>query len=432
MTATRARPFEPGARVGGKYDLVRLLASGGMGEVWMARNVATGGHVAVKRCLEDTPGQEAAERFRYEARLGAMLSHRGIVRVFDLVEERGARPVLVMELLRGESLERALARHGPMPEREALAVAVGVLAALAHAHDRGVTHRDITPANVFLAVDPDGHVTPKLVDFGLAKLPATGVRTIEGRVLGTPRYMAPERIRGAGDVDARSDLFSVGVVLFEMLTGANPFAASTPAASLAAVLEVVVDPDPRIGPRVWVEVQRALAKRPYERPASARELADALLAAAGETETSLAECLRRPPLTEDAPASLPAAPSAGHSIGRSSALSTRRSRALRWVVAASVLAVAAVGLEAAIRLASPPEAIASPVARGAPPATVEALAATAPPTPSTPSTPPTPPTLPTLPTLPTIVVPSPSYVPAATRPAARPLRTKPIATTPGF
>jgi serine/threonine protein kinase len=410
VTATRARPFEPGARVGGKYDLVRLLASGGMGEVWMARNVVTGGHVAVKRCLEDTPGQEAAERFRHEARLGAMLSHRGIVRVFDLVEERDARPVLVMELLRGESLERALARHGPMPEREALAVAVGVLAALAHAHDRGVTHRDITPANVFLAVDPDGHVTPKLVDFGLAKLPATGVRTIEGRVLGTPRYMAPERIRGAGDVDARSDLFSVGVVLFEMLTGANPFAASTPAASLAAVLEVVVDPDPRIGPRVWVEVQRALAKRPYERHASARELGDALLAAAGETETSLAECLRRPPLIEDDPASLPAAPSVGRSTGRSRAFSARRSRALRWV-AASVLAGAAVGLGAAIRHAFPPEAIASPVATGAPPATVQTLAATAPPT---------------------VVVPSPSYVPAATRPVPHPLRTKPIATTPGF
>jgi len=412
MTASPARPFEPGARVGGKYGLVRFLASGGMGDVWLAKNLATGGHVAVKRCRTDVPGDEASERFRHEARLGAMLSHRGIVRVFDLVEEPQGPPLLVMELLRGESLERRLAARGRLTEREAVAIAVAVLAALAHAHDHGILHRDVTPANVFLAVDPDGHVTPKLVDFGLAKLPAAGVRTTDGRVLGTPRYMAPERIRGATDVDARSDLFSVGVVLFEMLTGACPFAASTPAASLAAVLEVVVDPDPRIAPRLWMEVQRALAKRPYERHASARELIDALAAASGETEASLGECLRGTPPPDDAPFSETARRAGGPSMSRPlGAYLTSRPRAFRWL-AIPALALLALAATAAVRHANPP----------AEPSVLAAPKASPPPLPSAPSTAPSPAT----------PAPLPSSAPAARTPFLHPARPRPIATTPGF
>jgi serine/threonine-protein kinase len=271
---------EPGARVAGKYQLIRRLATGGMGDVWIARNDATGAEVAAKWCKVGERGEQAVERLRQEARVGAMLVHRHIVRVFDLVEDPDRGLLLVMELLRGETLESYLRVHGPLGADRAVEIAIPVLSALAHAHAVGIVHRDVTPANIVLDVDPDGHVTPKLLDFGIAKVPDSAVQTADGRVLGSPRYMAPERIRGR-EIDARSDLFSVGVVLYEMMTGASPFAATSPSASLAAVLENVVDPDPRIPPRIWIEIRRALSKQPYERHRDARAMAEALQAAHG-------------------------------------------------------------------------------------------------------------------------------------------------------
>jgi eukaryotic-like serine/threonine-protein kinase len=412
MTLSPTRPFAPGARVGGKYVIVRLLASGGMGDVWLAKNLATGGPVAVKRCRADIPGDEASERFRYEARLGAMLSHRGIVRVFDLVEEAGGPPSLVMELLRGESLEQRLAVRGHLEAPEAIAIAVALLAALTHAHEHGILHRDVTPANVFLAIDSDGHVTPKLVDFGLAKLPASGVQTTDGRVLGTPRYMAPERIRGAANVDARSDIFSVGVVLFEMLTGTCPFAASTPAASLAAVLEAVVDPDPRIPPRVWIEVQRALAKRPYERHANARELIAALEAASGETEAGLAERLRGapPPDIVSLQAQMAADVDERSSGGTRGDL-TPRARIFRWL-AIPTLALFSLAATAVVHRPSrhvEPVALAIPVAAPQPPPSAASAAPSS--------------------AAPALV---PVSASAGPRPPLHPSRPRPIATSPGF
>ena len=318
---TRASALHPGAIVGAKYSLLRRLGVGGMGEVWAARNRTTDAEVAVKMGLGAAAREDSAVRFRHEARLGAMLAHRSIVRIFDLVEEDDGTLVLVMELLRGETLERYLVRRGPLPTPEAIAIVVPILSALAHAHATGIVHRDVTPANVFLAIDPDGHVTPKLLDFGIAKIPTLApVHTIEGRALGTPRYMAPERIREQGDIDGRCDLFSVGVVLYELLTGVCPFAAGSPAASLAAVLEVVVDPDPRIDPRVWLELRRALAKRPYERTPTATAMAQLLLAASGQTEATLTEVLRNAPLShvasDEGPESGPTCPDRGGTFAR--------------------------------------------------------------------------------------------------------------------
>jgi serine/threonine protein kinase len=287
-------------------------------------------------------------RFRNEAKLAARLVHRNIVRVFDFIEEKDGTLVLVMELLRGESLARYLERKSTLEVREAVAIALAVLSALGHAHGAGIVHRDVTPANVFLAVDPDGQVIPKIVDFGIAKRPAAASLTLDGGVLGTPKYMSPEQIRSAAGVDGRSDLFSVAVILYEMLVGASPFAASTPAASLAAVLEATVDPDPRIPPRLWVELSRALSKRPYERHASAAELADAVRAASGEVEEALALALRRNPserfdwdvIDEDPGRPHAALTIGGHSMGPRRAWQDRRWR----VGAAAGLALAAVGL----------------------------------------------------------------------------------------
>src|SRR5258708_4918714 len=231
-----------GARAGGKYRLLRPLASGGMGQVWLARNETTGADLALK-VLRRSDGATLDARFRNEARFAAGLSHRNIVRVFDLLEEDDGTLVLVMELLRGESLGAMLARRGTLSTHEAIAGAPPLLSAPGDAHASGGVHGDVTPANLFLAVEPDGEVLPKLVDFGIAKLPVAASFTLEGAVLGTPRYMAPEQIRAAADIDGRADLFGVAVVVYELLTGASPFAAPTPAASLAAGLEAPVDPD---------------------------------------------------------------------------------------------------------------------------------------------------------------------------------------------
>lgn len=285
MSAARtegSRARRPGDRLGRKLELVSQLGEGGMGALWLARNLATEAEVAVKVLRSDRERDgHAAERFRHEAQLGAMLTHRNITRVFDLLEDDDGSLVLVMELLHGQTLEAAYKQRGSLSCREAVAVVVPILGALQHAHERGVVHRDVKPSNIFLHVDPDGHITPKLLDFGIAKTHDASVLTRTGDALGSPSYMSPEQVRAAKQLDGRSDLFSVGVVLYEIITGENPFHAPSPTASLAHVLELDVDPDPRIEPRLWLEIQRALAKQPYERHASAANLADALSRAVG-------------------------------------------------------------------------------------------------------------------------------------------------------
>jgi serine/threonine-protein kinase len=419
---------ERSARKFGKYTLVRRLAVGGMGEVWLARNQATGADVAVKLCSGRVATEEAVLRFRHEAHLGAMLSHRSIVRVFDLVEESDGSLLLVMELLRGESLERYVKRHGPLPTKDAIAITIRILSALAHAHECGIVHRDVTPSNIFLAIDPDGHVIPKLVDFGIARLPGSGVRTLDGRALGTPRYMAPEQIRAQGEIDGRSDLFSVGVVLYEMLAGYCPFAANSPSASLAAVLEQVVDPDARIEPRVWIELQRALAKRPYERHRDANEMAEALRAAARISDAELAELdLDAPPSREEVTTSTGSTRDVVAASGRPEALGPRRAYfgiGANWItallLASGVAAGAAMGLHRGRRAA----AVSAPASHGSvtllPPTTtveVPPLAAAVP----APSN--------------SISAGAASTSPPGATSANRPTHTrhvKPVATTPGF
>ena len=438
--------MEPGLTVGGKYLLVRRIGVGGMGEVWLARNRTTGAEVAVKMARGVAISEDSALRFRHEARLGAMLAHRSVVRIFDLVEEADGTLLLVMELLRGETLERCMQRRGPLPTREAVAIAVPLLGALAHAHATGIVHRDVTPANIFLAVDPDGHVTPKLLDFGIAKVPGPGPKhTVDGRALGTPRYMAPERIREQGVIDGRSDLFGVGVVLYEMLTGLCPFAASSPAASLAAVLEVVVDPDARIDPRVWIELRQSMSKRPYERQATALAMASGLLAACGETEVSIGDALRREPPRgdlsgDDAVVAEPSRTVDGHSFGAANAASVAgRRRSLAWVLAAFALLTALATVGASAHRRPVPAVAPTPRAEGIPARSAAPSVDTGP-APSIEAIPPAPPqavvsrpidatpSSPTAPGRPATVTAPVTSVPAH---PARP-RPRPVATTPGF
>ena len=304
----------PDTLLGGKIRLIKRIGRGGMGDVWVARNEATRAELAVKTLHRAERSSVHDERFRREARLSATISHRNVVRVFDLVDEADGTLGLVMELLHGGTLEAAMNERGPFTAVQAVAVAVPVLSAMHYVHQKGIVHRDMKPANVFLAVEPDGHVIPKILDFGIAKLPAAGSPlTVDGSVLGTPHYMSPEQIRGQEDIDGRSDMFSFAVVLYEMLTGLRVFHRDAASASLAAVLEHEVDPDPRIEPRLWIAISRALAKRPYERYATCGELADALRAAIDATDEDLAQALQELAVRSER-TSLPAPPTSAPSL----------------------------------------------------------------------------------------------------------------------
>jgi tetratricopeptide (TPR) repeat protein len=261
----------------GRYRILSLLGEGGMGRVYLAEDESLRRRLAVKTLKEDD--KSLSDRFKKEAIAAAAVSHPNICPVFDVGEDRG-RPFLAMELLEGETLARRLKR-GPLGVEEAVTLAGQVLAALGAVHEAGIVHRDLKPSNVFLTAHG-----VRLLDFGLARalpsdvtrrLASDGEKTASGIILGTPGYMAPEQVHG-GVVDARTDLFAVGIILYEALTGRPPFSGETPVQVLAATLHE--EPAP-LGVTAKLRaldtpLRRALAKPPEKRFASAREMAEAL------------------------------------------------------------------------------------------------------------------------------------------------------------
>jgi Tol biopolymer transport system component len=270
----------------GPYEILSPLGAGGMGEVYRARDTRLGRDVAVKVLPEDVAGDaRALARFETEARAVAALSHPNILALHDVGKE-GAVSYVVMELLEGETLREALAK-GPLPLRKALDVGLQVAEGLAAAHGKGIVHRDVKPENVFLT--KDGHA--KLLDFGLARSgpvpasrdetqsPTVEKLTSEGVVLGTVAYMSPEQARGE-TVDFQSDQFSLGIVLYEMLTGKRPFVGASAAETLTAIIREEPEPVTKLDPKLpaplgWI-VQRCLSKDPEERYSSTRDLAKEL------------------------------------------------------------------------------------------------------------------------------------------------------------
>jgi serine/threonine-protein kinase len=248
------------------YQIEERLGQGGMGEVFRARDLALGRTVAIK-VLPASFSEDLKARLLQEAEAARRLQHPGIATFFEAGEDRGTA-FIAMEHVAGRTL-RARLREGALPLPEALAIASGLLEALGHAHHAGIVHRDIKPENVMLAESG----VAKLLDFGLAVTSvlddATRTKlTATGAIVGTPGYMAPEQLNGE-TVDARTDLFAVGAVLYEMIAGRPAFAGGTMAAQIAATL--FADPEPLAGP-LWGIVARALAKRPAERYATASEL----------------------------------------------------------------------------------------------------------------------------------------------------------------
>jgi serine/threonine-protein kinase len=288
--------FEAGKVIARKYVLERPAGFGGMSQVWVATNQATGAEVCVKLLVgggEDA--DEAVERFRREAHAAAKLSHRAIVTVFDLLEldaegevTKGppAAYAIVMELLHGETLGETLAKRGKLPLEEALDIFLPVVSALGHAHRASVIHRDVKPDNIFLARDPDGHVTPKVLDFGASKLESAQSITVDGIIVGTPSFMSPEQAKGARQIDARSDVFSAGVLFYMMLTGKNPFEATDFSSVLDAVVRREVPPIEDIPPAIWAVIEKAIQRDPAARFADATEMSIALRKAAGRKATT--------------------------------------------------------------------------------------------------------------------------------------------------
>jgi serine/threonine-protein kinase len=270
----------------GRYRLGDKLGRGGMGTVWDAEHVATGRRVALKTLL---PGfgriPEIAKRFEREARATSVLSHPNIVGVIDFGEDEEGGLFLVLERVRGRPLSELLQLGQPLPVERAVRIVRQVLEALAHAHAAGVVHRDLKPENIMLLDADDTDDEPdrvKLLDFGIAKLVGDAEAleggeerlTQAGVAFGTPTYMSPEQALGQ-EVDARADLYAVGIILYELLAGRPPFESDDKVAILR--LHVAVDPPPLAEaaphlapmPKLQAVLDRVLAKRPTDRPADA-------------------------------------------------------------------------------------------------------------------------------------------------------------------
>ena len=283
-------PSQP-VSVDGKYQVVRLLGVGGMGAVYEARHLGTGRRVAVKVIAGDVSvsDPDILRRFQREAMATGAVETQHIAHVLDAgIDGETGSPYMVLEYLQGEDVQQTIRRLGPLAPDLALRIALQACLGLQNAHDAEIVHRDIKPANLFLARRDAGEIIVKLVDFGVAKIRKSPLATLEGAdltrtgaMLGSPLYMSPEQARGRKSVDARSDIWSLGVVLYEALAGVTPHAHLSSLGDLIFAIcgepaRPVQDRAPWVGPEIAAIVHRALMIDPDGRYQSASEMGDAI------------------------------------------------------------------------------------------------------------------------------------------------------------
>ncbi|MEI8258855.1 MAG: serine/threonine-protein kinase, partial [Deltaproteobacteria bacterium] len=278
----RGRAPRTGELLSGRYRLKSLLGSGGMGNVYAAECLVLGRDVAVKILREEhARDPRAVARFLREARAAAKVKHAGVVEIIDAGTDAQGLPYIAQELLSGEDLGEHLERHGGrLGIEESLALMRPVVDAMAAAHARGVIHRDLKPENVFLARDGEGGLLPTIVDFGISKILDEiegDERTQTGVIVGTPHYMAPEQIVGSREIDGRADVWALGVMLFELMSGELPFGSQSDARIFVRIALGEPTPIESLVPGVPKDLvlvlQRCLRRNIGERYPSAAELA---------------------------------------------------------------------------------------------------------------------------------------------------------------
>ena len=296
----------------GKYRIEAELSRGGMGAVYRARHEVLERPVAIKLLRPELTGSpDLLTRFVNEARAASAIRHPSIIEVIDFGQTDDGQAYLVMELLEGESLATRLQSRGRLAEGEAVRITCGIASALSAAHAKGIIHRDLKPDNVFLIADPDLGERAKVLDFGIAKLAdmASQAQTQTGALMGTPLYMAPEQARSAASIDHRADLYSLGCILYELLTGKPPLVAEGTGEIIALHMFTQPDPPstlvPGITPALESIVMRLLDKEPAARFGSAADLSDALASAYGTTSVRPAT----PPVPTSSQPAVAAAPS---------------------------------------------------------------------------------------------------------------------------
>ena len=268
--------------IGDRYRLVRKLGEGGMGVVWVAHSLVLGVDIALKLIRASAAGPGLSSRMAREAHAAARLGHPALVRVFDFGWTTRGDPFLVMELAQGETLSTLLHRENRIGAIRSVQMLLPLADGLRCAHEKGIVHRDIKPENVFIAADPLGRLQPKLLDFGIAKMdqqPNDGRLTQMGAILGSPEFMSPEQALGSQDIDARTDVWSMCVMLYEMITGAMPFKNK----NYNALIQSIVNDDPKPSTdfsagdaELWRVIARGLEKSVDDRWASMTELGEAL------------------------------------------------------------------------------------------------------------------------------------------------------------
>jgi serine/threonine protein kinase len=278
----------PGMVIRDKYQILQQIGSGGMATVYQVRHLAFNEILAIKLINSQlADGDQFNKRLRAEAVIARKLQHPNAVHVEDLDRTEDGRPFIVMEYVEGQNLRTVIRREGPLPTMRALRIAAQVVSALAAAHKLGIIHRDIKPDNIHLIRLSDGSDFVKVLDFGIAKFTqglASSALTGSGLVVGTPQYVSPEQAMGkqAGDLDGRSDLYTLGIVLYEMVTGRVPFDSDTPVGLLVHHLHTTpvppdqLRPDLGIPPSVSELLMKALQKNPEQRFRNADEMHNAI------------------------------------------------------------------------------------------------------------------------------------------------------------